>query len=180
MENSLRRAARVLIAALICVAPVASATAIEQELKAAYIYNFIRFVEWPGAPPAGDLNVCVVGPRKVQSDMRRHLDGKRVGDRVIHVRAAYSPRQTSGCHVLYVAGRDAAHARRFTAAVPRDRVLTITEADRFPVSGGLINFYQDQDTIRFAVDADLLAQSHFKLSSQMLQFGTMVTRGVAQ
>ncbi len=173
----MRFALALALAATFVIAPRASAdNSLEHQLKAAYIYNFIRFVEWPASSGTGEILVCVVGPASVQQEMKEELEGKKIGERGIRVHGAASPQDAAGCSVLYVANRSADVARRFTAAVPRDRVLTITEADGFPETGSLINFFLDNQTVHFAVNTDMLADTQFKLSSQMLQFGTMVTQ----
>jgi len=170
----IRHGAAPAAAALFLFPSAFAADSLEHELKSAYIYNFIRFVEWPPSAQ-GDIVVCVAGPRPVVDEIRGGLSGKEIGDRAIRVRGAAAPVEVAGCEVLYVTGRDSAGARRFLAAVPRHKVLTITESDRFPASGSLINFFLDNQTVRFAVNADLLPKTQFKLSSQMLQFGTMVS-----
>lgn len=170
-----RRAVVLALAALLLTPAAARADRVENELKAAYIYNFIRFVEWPVSASTDAIKVCVVGPLPVKKGLEQELSGRKVGTRSIEVRSAAHPSQAAGCDVLYVASADPNLARRFTAAVPRERVLTITESAGFPGTGSLINLFLEDQTLRFAVNADLLDQTQFKLSSQMLQFGTMVS-----
>jgi hypothetical protein len=165
-----------LIALALFAATAARADSIERQVKAAYIYNFIRFVEWPAGKSTGDIRVCVAGPQSVVDDIRDELGDKKIGDRAIQVHGARRPEDADGCSVLYVASGDPDIVRRYVTAVARDQVLTITETEGFPTTGGLINFFVDQQTVHFAVNADLLADTRFKLSSQMLQFGTMVSK----
>ena len=153
---------------------VAQQEAPEYSVKAAYVYNFIRFVEWPEKGRSDSINLYVVGPQTVVSSFRTALEGKTVGDRPIQVKAATSPGDIKNAHALYVAGSDTDRAREFVKAVSEKDVLTITEASRFPSVGSLINFYISEGTVRFAVNATVLEKSLLKVSSQMLQFAAIV------
>jgi len=146
----------------------------EHKIKAAFIYNFARFVEWPTAPAGTPIRVGVVGTDRVVSVVREAIDGRLVGDRPVVVEKVTREEDGKNHEVLYVSGNNAAAARRFVSPATGRPVLTITEVDRFLSVGSLVNFFIAEDSVRFAVNADELDKAAIKVSSQMLQFAAIV------
>lgn len=178
MQVSLNRFSR-LTALLLAVAlparPAAGGPiATEYELKAAFVFNFIRFVQWPDPAPGEPVTVAVVGNEVVVRTVRRSLDGRSVGDRPIRVVRASTPEEAARADIMYVTGASEEAARRFVSAARGRPVLTVTECHRFQRVGSLVNFFVADDTVRFAVNATLLEKSPLKLSSQMLQYAAIV------
>lgn len=147
---------------------------IEQKVKAAYLYNFVRFVEWPKAPAGTPVTVGVVGTEKLATEMKEALDGRAVGDRPLVVSRVTNVDDAARHNVLYVAGNDLDMARRYVAPTVSKPILTVTECDRFLKAGSLVNFYLADDSVRFAVSSEALDRSPLKVSSQMLQFASIV------
>jgi hypothetical protein len=176
----MKRSARAGLAVLAALAMAAGAFAqdrpIELKVKEAYLYNFIRFVEWPGDKPmeTRPIRLMVAGPPKLAAAMVRTLGGRTVGSRAIEAVAISEPGEAAGADVLYVMDKDAARAREFVRAVQGKPVLTITDTDNFPAAGSLINFYIADQTVHFAVNANELERSPLHLSSQMLQFAAIL------
>ena len=139
---------------------------IEQKVKAAYLYNFVRFVEWPNAVSGEPVRIGVVGTESITAAMTEALDGKTVGDRPIVVSRVRNVNESSQSNVLYIAGNDADAARRYVALAAQKPVLTVTECDQFLRAGSLVNFYFADDTIRFAVNSDALDRSPLHMSSR--------------
>jgi hypothetical protein len=148
---------------------------LEQKVKAAYIYNFVRFVEWPASRGSGPVRVGVVGPVKLATAMKEALEGRTVGDRPIVVRRVLSVDEAADNEVLYVSGNDLEEARRFVAPAEEKAVLTVTECDRFLKAGSLVNFFLADESVRFAVNTAALDRSPLRMSSQMLQFASIVS-----
>lgn len=146
----------------------------EHKIKAAFIYNFVRFVEWPTVTAGTPIHVGVVGTDGVVASVREALDGRSVGDRPIIVTRVSSEEESKNSDVLYVSGNNPTAAKRFVSAAQGRPVLTITECDRFLTVGSLVNFFFADDTVHFAVNAAELEHAPIKVSSQMLQFAAMV------
>jgi hypothetical protein len=147
---------------------------IEHKVKAAYLYNFVRFVEWPEVKAGQPFRVGVVGSNAIVSAVRQALDGRMVGDRTIVVKRVTAISESVDNEVLYIAGNDADTARKYVSPAAEKPVLTVTECDRFVRAGSLVNFYVADESVRFAVNTEALDRSPLRMSSQMLQFASIV------
>lgn len=158
-------------------APTSAPSAPEYKIKAAFLFNFVRFVEWPGET-AGNRQVIlgVVGSDAAFSEIRDSLNGRMAGNRSIAVRRVRIPDEVKAVSLLYVTGNSEGTARRFSEVAANRPVLTVTEYDRFPGVGvgSIVNFFIAEDSVRFAVDVTALERSSIKMSSQMLQFASIV------
>lgn len=167
-----------LVLAFAAAAPGAPPEATEHELKAAFLFNFVKFVEWP--PEALDrrasLEVCVLGDDLLHEALQRSLRGKTVRDKPIATRRIASLQATGECHVLFVSS---AHHDDMPAIVPLVRlhhVLLVGEGPRFLAAGGTIAFDVENDRLRFDVDTDAATGAGLKLSSQLLKVARNVSR----
>lgn len=179
MASPLNRNFRAAVSAVLAVAFTGSATnaaaAIsEHQVKAAFIYNFIRFVDWPTAEPGKPIRVAVAADEEIFESVRDALHGKTIGDRLISVAASRGPADAADADVVYITGNDEETIRRYMSVAEGRPVLTITETKRFPNVGSLVNFYLSEDSVRFAVNATALERSALKMSSQMLQYASIV------
>lgn len=173
------RALIVLAAAVLCGAAAARAASLEAAVKAAYIFNFARFVEWPAsafAAPAANLVIGVVGDCEVGPVLTELIRQEAVGGRKLTVKAVRAG-ATAGCHILYVcpgAGDEGALLR----GVGREGVLLVGESGRFLASGGTIRFYLAENKVRFEVSLSNAAAAGLKLSSRLLKVARVVDKKV--
>jgi hypothetical protein len=176
LRRSTRAGLTILAGLILAGAAAAQDRPIELKVKEAYLYNFIRFVEWPGDKPmeTRPIRLKVAGPPHLAAAMVRTLGGRTVGSRAIEAVAISEPAEAAGADVLYVMDKDAPRAREFVQAVQGKPVLTVTETDNFPAAGSLVNFYIADQTVHFAVNANELERSPLHLSSQMLQFAAIL------
>ena len=124
--------------------PAAAQDVTEPALKAAFIYNFAKFTEWPTEvmPPAGPLVLCVLGDAAIGDALERVVRGRTLAGHSIGVSQADSagpPRE--GCHVLYVSGVTASRAATLVAGLRDAPVLTISDLRGFTELGGVAQFY---------------------------------------
>jgi hypothetical protein len=151
-------------------------TALEAQVKAAFLTRFPAFASWPpgsftGAEP---LRLCVQGEGPVGPALDRSSGGA-IGGRAIIVRRIAVVDGADGCHILYSGGSSRQSVGQALLAVSRSPVLTVTDAGRGP-SRGMIHFVVFEDRVRFHIDAAQADRSGIVLSSKLLALGLSVKR----
>jgi hypothetical protein len=150
-------------------------SAAEYEVKAGYLLNFLRFVEWP-EPAAGQAKepffVCIIGDDPFRDVLDRLVEGETVNSRPIVVRRLQ--RWQEPCHLLFVSGseRDAFRILRQTGP----GVLTVGESTGFLDADGMINFVVIDRRVRFDINLAAAQGSSVKLSSRLLSVARTVQR----
>ena len=175
----------VLMLCLILAATVATPTnatkadaqgANEYDLKAAIIFNFAKFVEWPPGAFANDSAPIVVGI--VGDDpFRGSLDavgGKSVNGRVVTVRRLNAGQDLRSCHVLFVSSSEKRHLPQIVTSLDGASVLTVGEMDGFANNGGMIKLKMEENKVRFVINAGLARRARLKISSKLLSLATEV------
>jgi hypothetical protein len=160
-------------AALLCCAhPAAQAPeTLENDVKAAFLFNFTKFVDWPAAAFAGEtdtLRVCVVADAAFTRSVDRIIEGETVRGRPLR-RVVPGPSEIARCHVLYVGDSEMARAHTFLSSVGYAPVLTVGESPRFIEQGGTISFIVVNDRVRFDVNLRAAARARLTVSSKLLR-----------
>jgi hypothetical protein len=153
----------------------AGRTTSEYEVKAAYLLNFARFVEWP-APPPGQANdpfsICIVGDDPFQGALDRLVEGEAIAGRPIIVRRL--PRWQEPCMILFVS-RSERDAFRILRQAGRG-VLTVGEEPGFLSDGGMINFVVDDRKVKFDVNLKAATESSIRINSRLLSVAKSIMR----
>jgi YfiR/HmsC-like len=143
----------------------------EYRLKAAFLFHFAQFVEWPlpssGAPNT-PLIFCVAGQDPFQGDLERTVQGKAVAGRSIEVRHIRQAQDGKACQLLFICSNESNRVGEFIAAVRDSPVLTVGESDDFLQQGGIIRFCMDDRKVRFEVNQDASRKAHLRVSSRLL------------
>jgi hypothetical protein len=164
-----------LLAAGLASPVVAQRSASEYELKAAFLYNFARFVEWDASMLGSTPFVLgVVADDTVLRTIENSLAGKTVHDHPLVVRRL-KPGDAADCHALFVVGQDHAVATILQPFASRP-VLTVGEGGDFVREGGMIAFVFEESKLRFDVNSDAAERAGIKLSSQLLKVARRVIR----
>ena len=151
---------------------VARAQAPEYDLKAAFLFNFVKFVEWPPAAFAGDrtpLTICVYGDDPFGRTLDALVEGERAGERGLLVRRPDSLGGLEGCHVLFVSRSEKDRLGEVLAQVQGQPVLTVGDTDGFLRAGGAINFILEGSKVRFLIDQAAAERSGLKISSKLMR-----------
>jgi hypothetical protein len=158
----------------------AQTTPDEYQVKAAFLFHFAQFVDWPsGALTAGDpsLTLCIFKDEPRSMEFQSTIEGKALGTRVFHVRLISQLQDLQGCNILFLS-RD--QTRRQTAILQSLRgigILTVGETPDFLSEGGMIRFHLVEGKIRFDINLEGAEAAHIKISSRLLLLATSVTRG---
>ena len=148
----------------------ASPGTLEQQVKAAYLLNFTRYVEWPPGVftgPEAPVNLCVVGAEEFGAIVQQTVAGRRSKGRRVRVLRPDTPEQAGDCHVAFVGGPDRA-AREWMTALRRSPTLTVGEGSGFLRRGGMIAFVIVDETVRFEIDDAAVRRSRLQISSRVL------------
>ncbi len=140
----------------------------EYEVKAAFLYNFARFVEWPAqAQTSGAVTLCILGadPFGADADM---IAGKPVGQARLRVKRV-SDDQAAACQILFVASSERARLDRVLDEVKGRPVLTVGDSPGFAERGAVLNFYLEQNKVRFEVNIDAARRTGLVISSRLLR-----------
>lgn len=157
---------------MVCAQPAAQD---EYRIKAAFVYNFAKFVEWPAGSfknPGDPIAICVMG-NPFGDELESTVRGKQVDDRRLIVREVTSVAETSGCHILFVA----ADARRLADVLDRVKkvpVLTVGESASFSADGGVIRFKLEHDKVRLEINTCAADRAGLRISSKLLSLAVIV------
>jgi hypothetical protein len=149
---------------------VASAVAV----KAAFIYNFAKFAEWPALPSGAPLIVCVVGDDGVAAALVETVRGQNIDGHALDVWRRQDSATWRVCHVLFIAD---AETRRFAGGLGGIKtlpVLTVSDGKGFSLAGGIIELYVEGGRTRFAINIDAAERSALRLSSRLLGLAKVI------
>jgi YfiR/HmsC-like len=135
-------------------------SASEYQVKAAFLYNFAKFVEWPAPSFKGlndPINICVVGQNPFGSMLEDTVRGKTLEGRAFVVRNLPDVQQAGGCHILFVSSAERRHMRSILESIKTPGVLTVGETEGFAMNGGVINFKLDEGRVRFEINLEAAA-----------------------
>lgn len=165
--------ASLLAAAATILAPAATAqpAATEAQVKAAFLYRFGGFVEWPEGTFAradAPFAIGVLGGEAVAAELERITAGRRVQDRPVAVRRLRRGEATAGLQVLFVGSDEAARLPEVLAAAKSQALLVVAESDSALAQGATINFVPADDKVRFDVALPAAERGGLRISSRLL------------
>jgi hypothetical protein len=142
----------------------------EYEVKAAFIHNIAKFVDWPPRS-AGSLKLCVIGQDPFGSALDA-LDAKPIGDTVWEV----VRRNTNlrGCAVLFIPASENNNLKPILTSVQGSAVLTVGDTAGYAEQGVMVNFYLEQNKVRLEINNAAAGRAGFKISSQLLKLARIV------
>jgi hypothetical protein len=158
--------------------PTTLARVDESRVKAAYVYRFPQFVEWPSEAlsSAETLDVCVLRPNPFGSDLQQLTRGETINGKSLRVRDIAGSQELAGCHVVFAGASSAATSAVLRAAAGRP-ILTVGETDRFLDEGGIIAFKVVERRVRFEVHAANAQRAGLRINAQLLNLALAVHGG---
>lgn len=144
----------------------------EYDVKAAYLFNFAKFVEWPASklpPPSTPLRLCIFGTDDPFGDALTALEGKSIREHRLVIERIRRPQQITSCHILFVPRREFRLARSLLEATAGEPVLTVTEAEEDGEPRGIINLIRRGNRIVFQITPQEAERNGLRISSRLLQ-----------
>jgi hypothetical protein len=152
-------------------APPAQADTLEDEIKAAFLYNFTKYVDWPTfafRSAADPFRLCVIADDEFVHTIRLLIQGEQAGGRSLQLLSP-GPSEVPLCQILFIGAPESARARAVLAAA-RDRpILTVGESPGFLDQGGIILFVVERSRVRFDVDLRAARHAGLTVSSKLLR-----------
>lgn len=145
------------------------------EVEAAYLYNFGKFIRWPAGAAQGPLTICVAAQSPLAPALSQLATGEQIGERPLQVRSLGSAEGLAGCSILFIGSADPGRVEAFLRAAAGKPILTVGDAQDFLVRGGAIQFVLMEDHVRFSVNLSAADRSGLGLSSELLKVAVSVT-----
>jgi hypothetical protein len=149
----------------------------EYEVKAAFLFHFTQFTDWPESSfekTGGRLVIGVLGADPLGTDLDRAVRGKTVQGRPLVVQRFPRAEDVGPCHVLFIGESDRKRLRVILDSLKGKPVLTVGESDQFLAQGGIIAFLREEEHIRFSINLDAADRSALKLSAKLLKVARSV------
>jgi len=150
----------------------------EESIKATFLFNFTKFVEWPtppGGPSREPFRLCVVAEPLFAVAVDRTIEDESVGGRPLQRLSPNSPEAARACQILFLGRAESSHADRWIAAVRDSPVLVVSESSTAWDRGSHINFVVVDNRVRFDVNADAASRAGISISSKLLRVARTVT-----
>ena len=160
----------------------------EYLIKAGFIYNFAKFVEWPSAAfaqPDSPIVIGVLGTDPFGSVLDRLVQDKKIGQRGFVVRRykwgkdLKDLKDLRDCKILFVSTSEKAHADEIIQLVKWLPILTVGETPGFAERGGVIRFTVEDNRVRFEVNVDAAHQADLNISSRLLTLAKIIPQAAA-
>lgn len=145
-------------------------TPTEYQIKAAFLFNFAKFVEWPPSAFAGTnspIVIGILGDNPFGNDLARTVRDKTLNNRPLVIEEFHSPVEATNCHILFISTSEKARLSQIVEALRGASVLTVGEMDRFTEAGGMINFVREGNKMRFQINEVAAKSAGLKVSSKL-------------
>jgi hypothetical protein len=149
----------------------------ESQVKALFLLNFTKYVEWPTNAFEDDstpITIGILGTSKVQDELEKIVVGRTTAHRPIVVRRIESPSDFSDCQVLFVSSSETKHLAEILRRLHKLPVLTVGETEQFLDAGGMINFVPKDGKIRLTINLVAARDANLQISSKLLSVADAV------
>jgi hypothetical protein len=153
---------------------VAAQAASPSALKAAFLFNFAKFAEWPALPADAPVRVCVAGDALVATALVDTLRGQSIETHGLQAIQLASDGSARGCQVLFLSAGEAGRAATLLSDATASPVLTVSDAEKFAQSGGMVELFVEGGRMKFAINVDAVQRSRIRLSSRLLGLARIV------
>ncbi|HUK25159.1 MAG TPA: YfiR family protein [Terriglobales bacterium] len=149
----------------------------EYEVKAAFLYNFAKFVDWPAgsfSSPDAPLRLCVLGSDPALQALKQVVEGKKVNGRQMQVEGLRNLQQGKGCNVLFIGMAEQEETIKALREGVAPGLLTVGESEGFAQSGGVINLVLRQNHVAFEINVAAANRAGLRISSRLLSLAILV------
>jgi YfiR/HmsC-like len=155
-------------------------TSPEYQLKAAFLFNFAKFIDWPPASFAGPqatFSICILGADPFGRSMDDLLQGKTIGDRRVSIERGKQVADVRHCQMVFVSASEKSRVREILGGLKGTNVLAVGETDGFAAAGGAIQFEIEDNRVHFMINTDAADRAGLKVSSNLLSLAHVVHDG---
>jgi YfiR/HmsC-like len=151
----------------------------EYRIKAAFLYNFAKFVEWPVQAfknPSDPIVIGVLGKDPFGDALAEAVAGKTLGGRAFQVREIADAQQAAGCQIVFVSASERKRLGPLFTRIGNAAVLTVGETDNFAAEGGVINFKIDAGSVRLQINIEAARRQQLRISAKLLSLAEIVEK----
>ena len=154
----------------------------EYLVKAAFLYHFVEFVDWPERSPLprGTITIGVLGRDPFGDVLDKAVLGKTAAGRTLVIRRFASIETLEDCEILFVSASEMPHLPAVLARLRDAAVLTVGEGDKFARRGGMIGFFNEDNRVRLEVNRSASEKAGLRLSSKLLALARLVEADTAE
>lgn len=162
---------------LVALPSAVSVTPTEYQVKAAFLYYFAEFIEWPGQGSGnknGAFVIGILGQDPFGSDIEQTLRGKTVKGRELLIRRFMDHNNLKDCDILFISASEKERLTEIFDSLDHAKVLTVGDTDGFASLGGIINFVIENNRVHFEVNLKAASRAGLKISSKLLNVATVL------
>ena len=168
----------ILIALLLMQLPVVRAQDLpaEEQVKAVFIFNFTKFIDWPSdafISTDSPFIIGVVGKQSISSYLQEAIAGEYAAGRTILIKHYSSPKDVRNCHILYIGSEDPDKVKAIIASTQNHSILTVGDSPNFLRWGGMVRFFTEKGKIRLEINSDAARSSGIRISSKLLSVASI-------
>jgi hypothetical protein len=152
----------------------------EYQVKAAFLFNFAKFVDWPSGTypaPQSPFAICVLGDDPFGPVLENTLAGKSLGTHPVVLRRTKDLAEARRCQVVFVSASESHRYAEVVEGVRGARVLLVGETEGFASAGGAVEFTLEGNHVRFAINPEAAQRAGLTLSSKLLMLARIVHDG---
>jgi hypothetical protein len=151
----------------------------EYEVKATYLYNFSRFVEWPATAvwaKGASFEICVLGQDPFGAALNAILANETIAGKSVVARTIVGPEDVANCRVVFISSSEDRRLKQILATLGDASVLTVSDLPEFTRRGGMVQFVLEDNRVRFEVNLATAQHAGLTLSSELLKVAVNVKR----
>lgn len=152
----------------------------EYAVKAAFLFNFTKFVEWPDSSfpnPGAPIVLGIVGEDPFGAETEHSVSTQMAQGRPIVVRKYRFGDNLRSCHLLFISASERQHVARILAMLQDASVLTVSDIDGFAEAGGVMQFVMQDNRVHFVVNLEAATQGKLRLSAKLLALARVINLG---
>lgn len=152
---------------------------LEYQVKAAFLYHFFKFVEWPPeAFPATNQTICIgVVDDGLMASTLQSIEGKEAKGRRVVVKRFKGLENSEFCHILFIGSGMEGRLAEILDQLRGTSTLTVSDIDGYARRGGMINFIIVEDKVQFEINVDAAERAKLQISSHLLRLARIVRGG---
>lgn len=143
----------------------------EYQVKAAFLYNFAKFIDWPSG--SDGMTLCILGKDPFDGDID-FIQGKTVKGRALTVKRIKTVKEVRECKILFISSAMKTSMMQTVTALKGSNVLTIGDTEGFAQQGVIINFYLEDEKVRFEINIEAAKHAGIQISSNLLKLARIV------
>ena len=175
----MRRLSFVLVLGALLIAGAGGEQIDEYQMKAVYLYNLVKFVEWP-APAfknaADPIAICALGESPILHTLEETVNGETIEDRKLIVRPVAGIAQVNNCQILFIASSDRKYLRSILRDPKTTGILTVGETEGFTSEGGVVNLKLEGGKVRIEINLKAAERQKLRISPKLLSLAQVVSK----